>query len=249
MVNELTGSDKRYSSDEMFNSLRYLNQNIMYSSTALSFGTSLFFHWHYSPLWALACQTLSVHFFLSAINSLHLLTPSTWRSSSTSSFHLFLGLPLLLVSFSSWVKMFLDILSSSILSRWPNQLILCPFIHFTIFSPLLIFYSSRFVRFFHFPFSYLGPYIPLNIFLSKISTAFFSFFVNVHASAPYDTTGLISVLYNIILVALDKSRLLKRLIAAKYVLLPAKIRLCISFSTLLSLLISVPKYMNSATPS
>ena len=38
---------------------------------------------------------------------------------------------------SSWAKIFLGILSSSILSRWPNQLILCPFIHFTIFSPLL----------------------------------------------------------------------------------------------------------------
>ena len=56
-----------------------------------------FFHWHYSPLWALACRTMSFHFFLSAINSLHLLTPSTWRSLSTSSFHLFLVLPLLLV--------------------------------------------------------------------------------------------------------------------------------------------------------
>jgi hypothetical protein len=32
------------------------------------------------------------------------------------------------------VKIFLGILSSSILSRWPSQLILCPFIHFTIFS-------------------------------------------------------------------------------------------------------------------
>jgi hypothetical protein len=49
-----------------------------------------FFHWHYSPLWALACQTMSFHLFLSATNSLHLLTPSTWRSLSTSSFHLFL---------------------------------------------------------------------------------------------------------------------------------------------------------------
>ena len=97
-----------------------------------------FFHWHYSPLWALACQTMSFHFFLSATNSLHLLTPSTWRSLSTSYFHLFLGLPLLLVPSSSWVKIFLGILSSSILSRWPNQLILCPFIHFTIFSPLHI---------------------------------------------------------------------------------------------------------------
>ena len=33
---------------------------------------------------------------------------------------------------------FLGILSSSILSKWPNQFILCPFIHFTILSPLLI---------------------------------------------------------------------------------------------------------------
>ena len=34
--------------------------------------------------------------------------------------------------------------------------------HFTIFSPLLISSSSRFVRLFHSPFSYLGPYILLN---------------------------------------------------------------------------------------
>ena len=133
-----------------------------------------FFHWHYSQLWALACRTVPFHFFLSATNSLHLLTPSTWRSLSASFFHLFLGLPLLLVPSGSWVKIFLGILSSSILSRWPNQLILCPFIHFTIFSPLLISSSSRFVRLFHSPFSYLGIYYLLNIFLSKISRAFSS---------------------------------------------------------------------------
>ena len=148
----------------------------------------IFFHWHYSPLWALACRTMFFHFFPICHNSLHLLTPSTWRSLSTSSFHLFLSLPLLVLS-RSWVKIFLGILSSSILSRWRNQLILCPFIHFTIFSPLLISSSSRFVRHFHSPFSYLGPYILLNIFLSKISRVCSSFFVNVHAFAPYDTTG------------------------------------------------------------
>ena len=43
---------------------------------------------------------------------------------------------------------FLGILSSSILSRWPNQLILCPFTNFTIFIPLLISSSFRFVRIF-----------------------------------------------------------------------------------------------------
>ena len=137
---------------------------------------------------------MSFHFFLSATNSLHLLTPSTWRSPSTSSFRPFLGLPLLLVPSISSVKIFLGILFSSVLSRWPNQLILCPFIHSTIFSPLFISSSSRFVRHFHAPFSYLGPHILINIFLSKINRACCSFFVNVRASAPYDTTGIISVL-------------------------------------------------------
>ena len=66
--------------------------------------------------------------------------------------HLFLGLPLLPVPSSSWV-IFLGTLSSSNLSRWPKQLILCPFIHFTTFSPLLISSRSRFVRVFHSPFS------------------------------------------------------------------------------------------------
>ena len=88
-----------------------------------------FFHRHSSPLWALACRKMSFHFSLPATNSVHLLTPSTWRSLSPSSFHLFPGLPLLLV------QIFLGILSS-ILSRWPNQLILCPSIHpfYYIFS-------------------------------------------------------------------------------------------------------------------
>ena len=173
---------------------------------------NFFLHWHYSPLWALACRTMSFHFFLSATNSLHLLTPSTWSSLYTSSFYPFLGLPLLLIPSSSWAKFFLGILSSSILCRWPNQLILCPFIHFTIFSPLLISSSYRFVRLFHSLFSYLGPYILLNIFLSKISRTCSSFFVNVHASAPYDTTGLISVLYIIIVVALSSVQLVNVII-------------------------------------
>jgi hypothetical protein len=57
---------------------------------------------------------------------------------------------------------------------------------------LLISCSSQFVLLFHSPFSYLAPYILLNIFLSKTSTACSSFFVTVHASAPYDTIGLMA---------------------------------------------------------
>ena len=69
--------------------------------------------------------------------SLYFLFPSFPGSSPSSLAFQFLGEELL------------GILSYSILSRWPNQLILCPFIHFTIFCPLLISSSSRFVRFFH----------------------------------------------------------------------------------------------------
>ena len=54
--------------------------------TSLSFVLLSLLHWHYSPLWALACRKMSFHFFLSATNSVHLLTPITWRSFSTSSF-------------------------------------------------------------------------------------------------------------------------------------------------------------------
>ena len=111
----------------------------------------------------------------------HQLSPSSHSQHLKNSFYFlfpfFLGLPLLLVPSSSWVKIFLGILSSSIPSRWPNQLILCPFKHFTIFSLLLISSSSRFVRLLHSPFPHLGPYIHLNIFLWKISRALYSFFV------------------------------------------------------------------------
>jgi len=162
-----------------------------------------FFRWRCSPLWALACRTMSLHFVLSVTSPLHLLTAITWRSLSTPSLHPFLDLPFRLVSSSSWVNIFLGILSSSILSRWPSQLILCPFIHFTIFSSLLNYSSSRFVLLFHSPSSFLGPYILLNIFLSKISRASSSFFVIVHVSAPYFTTGLIYRLIHLTLFYLS----------------------------------------------
>jgi hypothetical protein len=159
---------------------------------------------------------MSLHFSLSITNSLHLLTPSTSRSLSTSSLHPFLGVPLHLDPSSSLVKIFLGILSSSILSRWPRQHILCPFIHFTIFSPLLNSSSSLFLLLFHSPSSYLGPYIHINIFLSKISRAFSSFFVIVHVFTPYVTAGLISVLFSRILVALDKSSCLSMLVIVHF---------------------------------
>ena len=134
---------------------------------------------------------------------------------------------LLPLSIFSWVFLFFSSLPvlewRSFWVSYPPQFSLRDLtsLSFALLSILLYFLlflissSSRFVRLFHSPFSYSGSYILLNIFLSKISRACSSFFVNVHASAPYDTNDLISALYNIILVALDKSRLPKRLIAAK----------------------------------
>jgi len=50
-----------------------------------------FFRWRYSPLWALACRKIPLHYSLSFTNSLHLLTPNTWRFLST--LYLTLNLP------------------------------------------------------------------------------------------------------------------------------------------------------------
>jgi hypothetical protein len=58
------------------------------------------------------------------------------------------------------VKIFLGILFSPIVSSWPNQLIICSFIHFTIFSPLVV--SSSF------PF-------PVTIFKTIYSSKYFPF--------------------------------------------------------------------------
>jgi len=80
------------------------------------------------------------------------------------------------------------------------------FIHSTISSPLIISSSSQFVLLFHSLFSYLGPYILLNIFLSKIRRSCSSFFVNVHASAPYNTTILISVHQDMVCVNISAIR-------------------------------------------
>ena len=96
----------------------------------------------------------------------HQLSPSSHSQHLKIYFHFFspsfLGLPLRLVPSSFWVKICLGILSSSILSRWHNLLILCPFIHFTIFSPLRNSSSSRFVLLFHSPPSYLVFYNVLH---------------------------------------------------------------------------------------
>ena len=54
--------------------------------------------------------------------------------------------------------------------------------------------------------------------------------VRVHVSAPYVRTGLINVLYNLILVHFDKNALLKNLIFAKKAMFAAMILLFTSLT-------------------
>jgi len=129
----------------------------------------------------------------------HQLSPSSHSQHLKISFHFFcLSFPSSSSSsrpFQFWVKMFLAILSSSMLSRWPSQLILCPFINFTIFSPLFNSSSSRFVLLFHSPSSYLGPFhsfSSLSYDRSKASskassphTAIQSFLFQMRVSSPF----------------------------------------------------------------
>jgi hypothetical protein len=56
-----------------------------------------FFDWHYNPLWVLALSVILFHSALSLRCFLHRLIPIICISSSISTIHLFLGLPLILV--------------------------------------------------------------------------------------------------------------------------------------------------------
>ena len=94
---------------------------------------NFFFRWHYRPLWALACRDNTSPFF----HIYHQLSLSSHSQNFKISFYFSLSFPESSSSsrpFHFLSEGILGILSSSIPSRWPSQLILCPVIHFTIFS-------------------------------------------------------------------------------------------------------------------
>ena len=90
------------------------------------------FYWHYNPLWILAFSVILFHSALSLHCFLHPFIPILCVSSSISKFHLFLGLPLILVPIGYHCKIFLGVLLSSIRITWPRQAILLFFINLTI---------------------------------------------------------------------------------------------------------------------
>ena len=91
-----------------------------------------FLCWRYNPLWVLAFSAMFFHSVLSLLSFLHPLIPIVWISSSTSSIHLFLGLPQILLPTGFHSNILLGILPPSIRVTCPSQAILLLFINITM---------------------------------------------------------------------------------------------------------------------
>ena len=104
--------------------------------TALQAGRFFFFFFNrrYNPWWVLACFTISFHNLLSLHFSLQFLTFIFFRSSSTWSSHLSLGIRTGLDERGSHSVTFLTILVVSILTTCAAHRNLCDFINLTIFG-------------------------------------------------------------------------------------------------------------------
>jgi hypothetical protein len=76
-----------------------------------------FFYWRYNPLWVLAFSVILFHSSLSLHSFLHPLIPVICISSSITSIHLFLGLPLILLPIGFHSNIHLGVLFSSSASR------------------------------------------------------------------------------------------------------------------------------------
>ena len=117
-----------------------------------------FFFWRYNPLWVFAFSVIFFHSVLSLLSLLHPLIPIVWMSSSTSSIHLFLGLPLILLPIVFHSTILLGILIPSIRVTCPSQAILLLFMNLTTSTFPMSSFSSWFFLILQNPFSsYTGP--------------------------------------------------------------------------------------------
>ena len=104
-----------------------------------------FLCWRYNPLWVLAFLAIFFHSVLSLLSFLHPLIPIVWISSSTSSIHLFLRHPLILLPIGFHSNILLGILPPSIRITCPSQAILPLFINLTMSAfPISSFSSGSF---------------------------------------------------------------------------------------------------------
>jgi len=127
------------------------------------------FYWRYNPLWVLAFSVILFYSVLSVHNFLLPLIPILCISSSSSSIHLFLGLPLILLSIGFHSNTLLGVLFSSIHIRWPSQAVLLLFINLAMSAFFISSFSSWFILILQDPsLFYTGPKIFLNILCSNI---------------------------------------------------------------------------------
>jgi len=95
------------------------------------------------------CSTILFHSCLSSTFALLPIIFILFRSSSTWSIHLNLGLPGGLVLYGVHSVIFLVVLVFSILITWAAHLSLCDFINFILSSCFILFLSSSFVLILH----------------------------------------------------------------------------------------------------
>ena len=81
-----------------------------------------FFYWHYNPGWVLFCSTIILRSCLSSTFALQPIIFILFRSSSTWSIHLNLGLPTGLILYGVHSVIFLVVLVFSILITWTAHL-------------------------------------------------------------------------------------------------------------------------------
>ena len=123
--------------------------NVKLSLFRFTFFFFLFFFFslccRYNPLWVLAFSTIFFQSVLSLLSFPHPLIPIVWMSSSTSSIHLFLGHPLILLPIGFHSNILLGILPPSIRITCPSQAILPLFINLTMSAfPISSFSSGSF---------------------------------------------------------------------------------------------------------
>ena len=109
-----------------------------------------FFYWLYNPGWVLVCSTILFHSCLYSTFALQPIIFILFRSSSTWSIHLNLGLPTGLVLYGIHSVIFLVVIFS-ILITWAAHLSLCDFINFIISSCFVLCLSSSFALILHVP--------------------------------------------------------------------------------------------------
>jgi hypothetical protein len=138
--------------------------------------------WRYSPYRALASPMRCLQNCLSLAFVFHAFVPSNLIQSS----HLFLGFPTTLLPYTSiiYCRAFLGIRSSFNRITCLSHCSLLNLINIDTLTSLYRSYISVLYLIIHTPYTFLGPYICLKIFLSKASSISSDLLVIVQASHP-----------------------------------------------------------------